>query len=86
MRRTELVCCAARYTPRPATCLIRAMVLWFLLARRGVACDIILGVQKTPHAFEAHAWVEWQGRPLLETADVRRQYAAFERPLSALSV
>ncbi|OYT71871.1 MAG: hypothetical protein CFK52_07020 [Chloracidobacterium sp. CP2_5A] len=81
----ELVSRAARHTPRPTTCLIRAMALWFLLTRRGVACDIILGVQKKMrHTLEAHAWVEWKGRPLLETADVRQRYAAFERPLSSL--
>jgi hypothetical protein len=31
--------------------------------------------------FEAHAWVEWQGVVLNDTPDVRRRYAAFDRPI-----
>ncbi|MFQ3639911.1 MAG: lasso peptide biosynthesis B2 protein [Chloracidobacterium sp.] len=82
-RQVELVHCAARYCPVPATCLVRAMTLWFLLARRGVVGDIILGVAKTPASLEAHAWVEWQGAPLMEAPDVRQRYAVFDTPLSA---
>ena len=86
LRQAEFVSRAARHTPRPTTCLIRAIALWFLLTRRGIACEVKIGVQKTPDALRAHAWVEWQGRPLLEAADIGRQYAAFERPLSAMSL
>ncbi|MDW8215970.1 MAG: lasso peptide biosynthesis B2 protein [Acidobacteriota bacterium] len=86
MRQAELVGRATRHTLRPTTCLIRALALWFWLTRRGVACEIVLGVQKTPGALEAHAWVEWQGKPLLEAADVRQHYAAFDQPLSRISL
>ncbi|MCS7078834.1 MAG: lasso peptide biosynthesis B2 protein [Chloracidobacterium sp.] len=84
MRQAELVGRAARHTLRPTTCLIRALALWFWLTRRGVTCEIVLGVQKTLGALEAHAWVEWQGRPLLEAADIRQHYAAFDQPLSSI--
>ncbi len=79
-----LVSWAARYCPRSPTCLTRALVLWFLLARHGVACDLWLGVEKTTQTFEAHAWVEWHGQPVMESPDVRQRYAVFDTPLNAL--
>ncbi len=79
-----LVSWAARYCPRSPTCLIRALVLWFLLARRGIVCDLWLGVEKESRTFEAHAWVEWRGQPVMESPDVRQRYAVFDTPLNAL--
>jgi hypothetical protein len=78
-----------------ANCLQRSLVLWTLLRRHGVESDLRIGVRKadgrtasqadtsTPAngAFEAHAWVEWQGVVLNDAPDVRRRYAPFERPI-----
>ncbi len=65
---------AARWVPR-ASCLTQALVLQRLLARRGYASSLFLGVDRagkpsqTPRprakGFEAHAWVEWRGRVLI---------------------
>lgn len=82
-RQGDLVSHAARYCPHHPTCLIRALVLWFLLARRGVACDLRLGVEKTSQMLNAHAWVEWCGRPVMESPDVRQRYAVFDTTLDA---
>ena len=47
-----------------ARCLLRSLVLVDMLARRGIAASFVLGVRAGPD-FEAHAWVEKAGVPLL---------------------
>jgi hypothetical protein len=56
---------AGRLVPR-ATCLVRALAAQGLLARHGHASQLRLGVTRgTGPAFEAHAWLEHDGRVLI---------------------
>ncbi len=57
-----------RFVPFDARCLVRSLVLLGLLARRGTASTLVLGVDVEP-AFSAHAWVESGGRALLPPLD-----------------
>jgi hypothetical protein len=50
--------------PTDSRCLVRSVVLMSLLARRGIATALVIGV-KPGTEFEAHAWVERDGWPLL---------------------
>jgi hypothetical protein len=50
--------------PTDSRCLMRSLVLVRLLARRGVACSLVLGVTTSPKV-RAHAWVEHAGKPVL---------------------
>src|SRR4051812_40153960 len=50
--------------PADSRCLMRALVLTRLLARRGLGSRFILSATADPE-FEAHAWVELGGEPLL---------------------
>jgi hypothetical protein len=62
-----------RALPADARCLTRALVVLAMLARRGIAARLVIGVRPGP-AFGAHAWVEHDGCPLLPTegfADTR---------------
>ena len=43
---------------------MQSLVLTVLLVRRGIRTSLLLGV-KGDGGFEAHAWVEYSGRPLL---------------------
>jgi hypothetical protein len=53
---------ASRYVPR-ATCLTQALSAQVLLARRGYPAELRIGVARDSHgAFNAHAWVEHDGR------------------------
>ena len=52
--------------PGDARCLVRSLVVLRLLARRGIDVRLIIAAQPAP-TFEAHAWVERAGRPLLPT-------------------
>jgi hypothetical protein len=50
--------------PTDSRCLMRSLVLVRLLARRGIEAQLILGVSSAER-FQAHAWVELDGRPVL---------------------
>jgi Transglutaminase-like superfamily len=47
-----------------ARCLSQSLVLLWLLSRRGIPTTLVVGVHTSPE-FEAHAWIEHAGRPLL---------------------
>ena len=57
---------ARTLTPVPgdSRCLMRSLVLTRLMARRGIPTTLIIGAQ-TEQGFQAHAWVERRGLPLL---------------------
>jgi hypothetical protein len=53
--------------PTDSRCLMQSLVLTGLLARRDVDVKLVLAVV-AGERFAAHAWVELDGRPLLEPA------------------
>jgi Transglutaminase-like superfamily len=53
-----------RVLPTDSRCLVQALVLSELLSTRGIPSTIVIGAHSQP-AFEAHAWVEYAGRPAL---------------------
>jgi len=55
-----------RALPVDSRCLVTALVLTRMLARRGIDSTFVLGVRATPR-FGAHAWVERNGVALLPT-------------------
>jgi hypothetical protein len=65
----------AAFYPRRALCLEQSLVLFVLLRRRGVPVDLRIGVQPSP--FLAHAWVEWNGRPINESEEFVSKLAPF---------
>jgi hypothetical protein len=76
---------AVQYMPMKATCLPRAIVLWYLLRREGILGEICIGVRKDQKAeriglenFNAHAWVEYGGLVLNDWPGVHQHYVVFE--------
>jgi hypothetical protein len=57
--------------PWDSRCLMRSLVLLRMLARRGVVCQLVIGV-RPGETFEAHAWIEHAGHPLLPTLGYER--------------
>ena len=55
-----------RTLPVDSRCLVTALVLTRMLARRGIGVTFVLGVRAKPR-FVAHAWVERDGVALLST-------------------
>jgi hypothetical protein len=64
-------------------CLERSMVLWWLLRRAGIAGELHIGGRKSGPRFEAHAWVELEGKVLNDSADVHQHYARFDAPIAS---
>ncbi|TAJ26291.1 MAG: lasso peptide biosynthesis B2 protein [Nitrospirae bacterium] len=60
-----LVNIAGRYSFIKATCLKQALVLSWLLERRGFSTLLRIGVSRHAGALKAHAWLEQDGRIIL---------------------
>ena len=60
-------------------CLSRSLVLWWLLRRKGIETDLRIGARSLKGAFDAHAWLEHQGRPINDTEGVAERYPAFDK-------
>lgn len=56
--------------PSDTRCLMRALTLTALLSRRGLVTTLVMSVRRGAD-FEAHAWVEYDGIPLLPPGDAR---------------
>jgi hypothetical protein len=61
-----------RALPADSRCIMQALVLCSLLARRGIPTSLVIGVRDPRESFLAHAWVELEGAPLQPTADYPR--------------
>jgi hypothetical protein len=53
-----------RFVPADGRCLMQALVLTALLARRGIYTKLLIGVNQGDE-FQAHSWVEYSGYALL---------------------
>ncbi|PYM22339.1 MAG: lasso peptide biosynthesis B2 protein [Candidatus Rokuibacteriota bacterium] len=60
----RLVDLATRAVPFPVTCLGKALVVGWLLARAGVVLRLRFGVARRAGRLEAHAWLESGGEPI----------------------
>ena len=54
--------------PGDTRCLARSLVLTRMLARRGIPAKLVIGARAAPD-FLAHAWVEYEGEPVLSAGD-----------------
>ena len=77
----ESVNIAARLTPFPATCLTRSLLLNWMLQRRGVHSDLRIGVHLARGTLFAHAWVECDGVPVNDRAEIATEFAPFAEVL-----
>ncbi|MCT7958514.1 lasso peptide biosynthesis B2 protein [Laspinema palackyanum] len=80
----RMVRTAVKYYGSWANCLKKSLVLWYLLRCQGIEPELRIGVRKEAGKFEAHAWVEYEGIVLNDTADVRSRFVMFDRPIKAL--
>jgi hypothetical protein len=82
MRLGALVNSAAHRVLGPDNCLTRSLYLWWLLRRKGVYCQLRIGVRRTDGALEAHAWVEHAGTPINDRHDVGARFETFTDAVS----
>jgi hypothetical protein len=55
----DIISVAADFVPYRARCLHRYLALCWVLRRRGIAAEVVVGVRKYP--FIAHVWLECNG-------------------------
>lgn len=77
---------ASRYGALRGNCLSKSLVLWHLLRRQGLNARLYVGGRRDGTPFEAHAWVEMDGRVINDSADVRQRFAPFESHPSTVMV
>jgi hypothetical protein len=66
---------ASTAVPFPAKCLERSVALLWMASRRGLAAHLRIGV--LPRPFNAHAWVEIDGRPVNENPEYIELFRLF---------
>jgi hypothetical protein len=70
---------AARYPLPWARCLQRSLALCLWLERMGLEPVLRLGVRKAAHGIDAHAWVEYKGRVVNDSALVEDAFVTLTR-------
>ncbi len=55
-------------------------------AAPGIACDLRIGVSNDGGEFEAHAWVEYEGVVINDSAGSIGRFAAFDGDLSPMTL
>jgi hypothetical protein len=69
---------AARNLFFATNCLEQSLVLCWLLRRRGIPADLLMGARKDANRFEAHAWVEFRGTVLNSNGQEHLHFVPFE--------
>jgi hypothetical protein len=82
-RVARLLHLAARFGPYRPACLVRSLALQRLLRRSGIESQLRIGIRKHEATLDAHAWVEHEGRVLLEAPGVASEYLPFDALPSA---
>lgn len=70
---------AARNSLPPAKCLSRSLALRRMLRAAGFEADVRIGVARPGDAFEAHAWVEVEGRVVNDAPDIAARFHPLEQ-------
>lgn len=68
-----------KWKPGIDDCLPRSLLLRWLLGQQGVASELRIGARTVHGEMQAHAWIEYLGRPLNEDENVHERYAAFDQ-------
>jgi Transglutaminase-like superfamily len=71
IRLGRAVTLTTKLLPTDSRCLIQSLVLTRMLTRRSIDNKVVIGVQPGA-AFEAHAWVEYEGKPVLPPRNFHR--------------
>jgi hypothetical protein len=79
IRLYALVDMAARVTSGQGRCLVRSLLLFWLVKARGEPVELLIGVSKDATLFQAHAWVETQGRVIGDRPEMTARFATIHR-------
>lgn len=78
---------AAAHGPVRGNCVARSATLLWLLSRYGIAGTLRVGVRLADGNLAAHAWVECDGEPVNDRADIGLEYLPFTEaiPITAFT-
>lgn len=79
LRRRAVRFAHAFYRRTDGTCLERSLLLFRYLGRAGAAPQLVVGFMLEGEGVIGHAWVEVEGRPLLEVEDPTAKYVSLVR-------
>jgi Transglutaminase-like superfamily len=65
-------------------CLEQSLVLGWLLRRRGMKAEVLIGARKQANRFEAHAWVEVDGMVLNDSGEGHLHFSPFAGPIASM--
>jgi hypothetical protein len=65
-------------------CLEQSLALWWLLRRRGIAAEVRIGARKNEGRFEAHAWVDFGGVVLNDSAESHVSFLPFDGSITSM--
>jgi hypothetical protein len=69
----------AFYRRTEGTCLERSLLVFRYLGHAGAAPELVVGFMREGEGLIGHAWVEVEGRPLLELEDPTTRYVSIVR-------
>jgi len=72
----NLVRIAAHKGPYSNTCLRESLVTWWLLQRRDIFTLLKIGIAKENDDFKAHAWVELDGMPVIDSEHTQMTFSS----------
>jgi len=70
---------AARATRPDGPCLLRSLLLFWLLKARGQQAELLIGVRKEGAVLNSHAWIESQGKIIADTIAMTGSFATLLR-------
>jgi len=76
----------AAHVPFAHNCMHRSLALQRMLARRGTAAQLRIGIGAKPNLFPGHAWLECGGAVINDDPELVRRYAPLVISQSALEV
>lgn len=74
----KLASIAGNRLPIQATCLRQALLVYWMLRRKGLLPELRIGVQKVQGNMDAHAWVELDGTPVGQTDLTHKPFPAHQ--------
>lgn len=64
--------------PWCGNCLSRSLAIWFLLRRQRIDSALRIGAMMKDSGLEAHAWVEFDGKPVNAGPKMLQRYITFD--------
>lgn len=70
---------AARVIPGQGRCLIRSLLLLWMLKARGEPVELFIGISKEATTLHGHAWIEAQGRVMGDSLEMTEHFVTLLR-------